>query len=231
MSLLKRYNSNFRFMLVTIDQFSKKISVVLLKDKTAKETVKGLGTALKDLKYIPFSWLQDNGTEFKNRLATAFFKKHNITQYFSTTDRKAAMAENQIEQLKTKIWRYFRLTGKKRYVELVKYLVKNHNSSPHSSHHYIPDKINRSNENEVFSSLYKRILTTTRPPPVYTYGQHVRLATKRFLFKKYYESNFSEQVFKISEIKDTFPIFTYKITTLDNLPVESSFCAAELSAS
>lgn len=230
MSLLKHYNSNYRFMLVTIDQFSKKISVVLLKNKTAKETVKGLETTMKQLKYVPFSWCMDMGLEFKNSIATAFFKKHDITQYFMTTQRKAAMAENLIKQLKIKIWRNFTLKGTKRYVELVPFLVKNHNSQPHSSHNYIPDKINHNNENEIFSSLYKTVLTRPRPPPVYKLDQHVRLATKRFLFKKYYESNFSEQVFKISEIKDTFPIFTFKIATLDNLPVESSFCAQELSS-
>lgn len=226
---LSRFNSGYRFLLVTIDMFSKRLSIVPLKRKTAQETTKGLETAMKQLKYTPLTWTSDMGTELKNSLSKAFFKKHGITQYFMKTERKASLAEIAIKYIKIKIYKYFTMHSTKRYVDIIPHLVNTYNNTPHSSHGYMPSKVNRKNQDEVFSSLYKRLVIEKRPPPAYSTGDTVRLAERRYNFQKFYKPNYSEQLFTIAEIKDTFPVHTYRIKSLDNRLVESSFCKEELS--
>lgn len=226
---LSRFNSGYKWMLVSIDNFSRRLSVVLMKSKSAEETTKGLQTAMKELKYTPSSWAFDKGKEWDNGITKRFMKKNNITQYFMKTERKCSLAENIIKQLKIKIFKYFSLKSTKRYVELIPQLVNTHNSTIHSAHQFAPGSVTRSNQNQVFSNLYKRLILKPRKPPVYHLNQKVRLATHRYNFQKFYMPNFSKEIFLIAEIKNTFPVHTYRIKSLDNRLLESSYTKEELS--
>lgn len=185
---------------------------------------------MKELKYTPRNWGMDGGLEFNNKISRQFFAKHGITQFVTKTQMKAALAENMIKHIKAKIYRYLSFNQTKKYLDILPILVKTYNNKVHSAHNHKPGSINKNMDGEIFSILYKRLIDTPRPPPVYFVGQKVRVISKRLVFKKYYKANYSQQLFKIAEIIPSYPIFTYKIATLDGEPVQSSFTSQELSA-
>ena len=49
----------------------------------------------------------DDGTEFMNAKVQAFFKQHQVDNFSTQGDTKAALAEVLIKTLKTKLYRYF----------------------------------------------------------------------------------------------------------------------------
>ena len=139
------------------------------------------------------------------------------------------MAEVTIKGLKSKIFKYFSLHKTKRYLELLPQLVKIHNNTPHSSHQFAPAAVNKKNEGEVFSNLYKRLVKAKPQKPVFNLNDKVRLSGKRIAFKKHYLPNYSDQIFKIAKIKPTLPVPTYKLMTEDGRILDSSYTKEEIS--
>ena len=58
-------------------------------------------------------------------------------------------------------------------------------------------------------------------------GDHVRISKYKNIFAKRYTQNWSEEVFVVSEIKDTVP-WTYEISDLNGEKIARSFYEKEL---
>ncbi|XP_031330520.1 uncharacterized protein LOC116164581 [Photinus pyralis] len=91
-----------------------------------------------------------------------------------------------------------------------------------------PDDVNEENILRVWQNLYtKGFGKETRP--IYKVGQHVRIARSKYHFEKGYESNFSQEVFKIIKvIKRRPPV--YRIVDLNGEDIEGTFYEEELQA-
>ena len=63
--------------------------------------------------------------------------------------------------------------------------------------------------------------------PTFQIGDFVRITIKRKDFRKGYLTNFTKELFKISDVLDTNPV-TYKIKTLDDEEIIGSFYKPEL---
>ena len=98
-SSLKKYNDNFKYILVIVDVFSKVAYAVPLKNKTSQSVIEAFDEVLQK---THFSKLQtDRGSEFTNAPFRRWLKGKNIDLFHSHNfGTKATIAERLIRTLK-----------------------------------------------------------------------------------------------------------------------------------
>ena len=102
-------------------------------------------------------------------------------------------------------------------------MVDGYNDSKRSWTEFKPNEVNKRNENLVCKIVFSKIVKNiSHTRPVFKVGDTVRIARKKSNFQKGYEQTFSYEVFKIAEIKDTYPV-TYSIKDYKDEVVKGSF--------
>lgn len=233
MGQYKWHNSNYAWILVVMDSFSKKLSCVAMKTKNAEDTATAIKKALLELsrggKKFPQYFFHDSGTEFVNSKVKAVLAKYKIKQYTSKTSQKSSMAERVIKTIKSYLFKYFSLKSTKRWLDILPIIVNRYNDTVHSSHNMKPNSVSAKTADEAFSNMYGKLALTPRKPPKFSVGTLVRLSSGRILFRKGYMPGWSKQIFRIKSVKPSFPVYSFTLETLDGEEVASSFTAEELS--
>ena len=104
MQLLSKYNKGIRFLLCVIDNFSKYVWVVPLKDKKGISIVKAFQSILKQSNRKPNKIWVDKGSEFYNAYFKKWLRDNNIVMYSTHNKGKSVVAERFIRMLKSKIY-------------------------------------------------------------------------------------------------------------------------------
>lgn len=229
----KYHNNGNAFLLLLMDQFSRMIALEPLKRKSKEDTAAGLEKALKRLgrghnKFKSYITC-DQGKEFKNRNVYQLLQKYNIEMKTMSTANKVSFCERGNRTIKEYLHRLMTLKKTKNWVSSVHLIEKKYNSTKHSSHKFRPIDISDKTSSEAFSNMYKRLVVKARKSPKFSVAQLVRVADRQNVWTKKYKPQYSKQVFKISEIKNTYPVFSYRIQTLSGEPVEQLFVSQELS--
>ena len=137
---LAEYNDNYKYVLVCIDVFSKKVLAFPLKSKLPSEVVKVFKTIPE--KELPFVIRSDRGVEFKSKVFQSWLKSKHV-KYFTTSDdtTKCSIVERVIKTLKSRMWRYFTCNKTLRYVDVLPGIVKLYNDSYHRSIGMAPSSV------------------------------------------------------------------------------------------
>ena len=103
-----------------------------MKDKYVQSLVQAVAYIFTTSKRTSYKIRGDKGNAFVNRKFKLFLKGHGV-HFFSTgnDDIKASVMEGFNRTLKSKMWRYFTYTSKKRYVDTLDDLVLSHNTEPY----------------------------------------------------------------------------------------------------
>ncbi len=224
MSSLSKSNKGYKWIIMCIDTFSKKLWSFKAKNKTGKvitNTLKGILTQEK-----PKKLETDGGTEFKNRLFRALLKKLKIKTYSISSLRKCSIVERVNRTLKTRMYRAFTSRGSHVWIDILDGLVSGYNNSYHRSIKRSPNEVTPQNESEVRDILFPADPTPPAPAK-FKFGDTVRITRQKSLFQKGYEQTFSYEVFKISEVKNTRPV-TYGIRDYNSTSIKGSFYESEL---
>ena len=171
----------------------------------------------------------DDGVEFTNVGVRQYLLKSNV-EYFSTySDKKAAIVERFSRTLKTMMWQYFHSVGTHKWIDVLDDLVKNYNHTKHRTI-YIgkkPIDVNVDNESEVWMTLYGYHFADT-PIPKFKVGDKDRISRYKSTFSKGYEANFSESLYKVTNVLRSHPI-VYTLEDLSGEPILGKFYEEELS--
>lgn len=222
-------NDGFKYLFVIIDCFTKYACVVPIKNKTPAETIRGLCVMFKSYG-VCAKVFSDNGKEFKNATVEAFLKDCNVWQWFSSNDdTKAQTAERFIQTLKKRLWIYMTEQGGYRYIDILQDVVAAYNESCHSTTGLVPVEINKDNIDEIQEKLLHDTETEPRREPKFHVGDHVRLSKVKQTFEKGYETNFTEMLFKINEVRRTRNHFVYQVEDLAGTSIQGWFYEEELS--
>ena len=142
LSTLKKYNKNYKYILVVVDVFTKMAYAARLKSKTGDTMIKAFQSVLEKTGHFA-KFQTDRGSEFLNRSFKTWLKKQNIELFHSHNyDTKAAIVERFIRTLKNKLWRYFTY-----YVDVLPELLHSYN---HTSIKRTPASANAENQEEVW---------------------------------------------------------------------------------
>ena len=207
-------NRGYRFALILIDVFTKKLYTAPLKKKTKDETAKAFETIFNGFDEFPINLVTDRGREFYNEEVQKIFDSYGINHYSTPTKTKwkASVAERVIRTIKSRLFKYFKANKTTNWVDILPQLTANYNSIPHKSHGFPPDDVSSENRDKVFKKLYpQNTLTIVCKLKI---GDKVRKIKEKTLFEKGYTENWSEEIYIISAARQSNSICWYKLKNL-----------------
>lgn len=222
---LQKHNQGFRYLLTCIDILSKYAWAIPLKTKRGEEIVKAFRSIFSTRK--PKFLQSDAGKEFKNRLFQRFLKQEGVRFFTTNNNTKASVVERFNRTLKTKMWKYFTHNHTYRYLDVLDQLLYSYNHTYHSSIKRAPVEVTRENESDVWFTLYGDMEDVKRKPCVFQAGDVVRVSKQKLTFEKGYETNWTEELFVVTECVARDPP-VYRIKDLLDEPIQGTFYPQEL---
>ena len=200
-------NRGYRYILVVINNFSKFVSTIPLKNKYAQSITDAFSETIKSSNRKPNLLETDDGKEYVDKIFNEFLKKNNIKRYSRYTDKGAVFAKQfnrTIRKLsKTPVF----LAGNADWLSELPSVIKQYTNTIHSSTKRTPNQaFKKSNEKLVYSNLQDR---RDKQQSEFKLGQLVRTADIKKVFSKGDSTNWSYKLYTITEIiHDTIPSYT-----------------------
>ena len=204
-------NKGFRYIIIIIDNFSKYLWAIPLKNKYSQTITNEFSNILTTSKRKPLKIESDRGTEFYNSIFQNFLKSKSIHHYSRYTDKRPSKAERVIRTILNLLIKPVFEKGNADWLSELPSVTKQYNNTIHHSTKMKPiDASKKSNEKEVYSNLQdKRKIFN----PKYKLGQLVRTADIKRVFSKGDSTNYSYKLYTITEIiHDAVP--SYRIDYL-----------------
>ena len=204
-------NRGYRYVLVTIDNFSKFGWTIPLKNKKAQTIKDSFETILINSKRKPNLIETDRGKEFYNNIFQDFLNKINIKLYSRNTSLGAVFAERFNRTIRDLLKKIVFEQGDGNWIDILQTITKQYNNRIHSSTKLSPkDASLKKNEGLVYKNLLDK---RKKVKPKYEIGDLVGTADLKKTFSKGDTTNWSYKLYKITEIiNDTIP--SYKINNL-----------------
>ena len=218
-------NRGYRYVLVTIDNFSKFGWTVPLKNKNAQTIKDSFENILISSKRKPNLTESDRGKEFYNNIFQDFLNKNNIKLYSRNTYLGAVFAERFNKSMRDLPKRPVFEKGDGNWIDVLSTITKQYNNRVHSSTKLSPkDASLKKNEGYVYKNLLDK---RKKVSPKFQLNEFVRVADLKKTFSKGDTTNWSYRLYKITEIlNDTIP--SYRIDNLKERYNESLLKKTEL---
>ena len=219
-------NKGYRYILTSIDVFSRFAQALPIKTKSSNDIVEPMHVLLGKSK--PLLIQTDLGKEFYDIKVKSFLKQLGINHYSVHSQFKAPIVERFNRTLRDKLKRYFTHTGTKIWYRALPDIIKSYNSSKHRGIYNLrPIDITSDNEFEIWSMQNKDSPPST--PPKHKLLEYVRISRiTNSPFIKNFNQNWSEEVFRIVGIDHKESPETYIIEDLKNNVIEGKFYRQEL---
>ena len=222
MQSLSRKNKGIKYLLCTIDLYSKYAFLIPLKDKKGISIVNAFNKIIKQSNRKPNKIWADQGGEFYS-VFEKWLSDNDIIMYSTYNEGKSVVAERFIRTLKNKLYKHMTATGKNVYYVLDD-VVNKYNNTKHSTIKMKPIDVGDNNKrvyidehNEKKNSRFK-------------VGDRVRISRYKNIFAKGYTPNWSKEIFIVDKINDTVP-YTYNLKDLNDEEIIGSFYDKELQKS
>ena len=135
--------------------------------------------------------------------------------YLIHNEENSVVAEKLIRTLKTKIYKCMNSLSKDVYIDQLDDIVNEYNNTCH-----ITIKMKPVDFKDNTHIDFKKEINGKNPK--FKVGHHVRISKYKNIFAKGYTRNWSEEVFVISKIKNTFP-WIYVINDLNVGEINGTF--------
>ena len=219
-------NKGYRYIFIIIDNFSKNLWCILLKNKYIKTITDEISNVLINSKRKPLKIESDRGTEFYNSIFQNFLKAKNIQHYSRFADKGPSIAERVIRTKRNLLKKPIFSAGNADWFSELPSVVEKYNNTIHHSIKMTPIQASKiSNEKLVYQKLQdkRKILN-----PKYNLNQLVRTAVIKPVFRKGDSTNWSYKLYTIREvIHDTNP--SYRIDYLPERYNENLLLPTKLS--
>ena len=204
-------NKGYRYIFIVIDNFSKYLWAIPLKNKYSQTITNEFSNILSTSKRKPLKIESDRGSEFYNSIFQNFLKSKNIQHYSRYTDKGPSIAERVIRTIRNLLKKPVFLAGNANWLNELSSVIKQYNNTIHHSIKMTPIQASRkSKEKEVYSNLRD---DRVKLKPKFNLGQLVRTADIKRVFSKGDSTNWSYKLYTITEvIHDTIP--SYRIDYL-----------------
>ena len=182
-------NKGFRYIFIVIDNFSKYLFAIPLKNKYSQTITNEFSNISTTSKRKPLKIESDRGAEFYNSIFQNFLKSKSIHHYSRYTDKGPPIAERVIRNLRNLLKKPVFEKGKASWIDELPSVVKQYNNTIHHSKKMTPNQSSKtSNEKLVYSNLKD---DRVKQKPKYNLGQLVRTADIKKVFSKGDSTNYS----------------------------------------
>ena len=218
-------NRGYRYVLVTIDNFSKYGWTIPLKNKNAQTIKDSFENILTSSKRKPNLVESDRGKEFYNNIFQDFLNKNNIRLYSRNSSYGAVFAERFNRTIRDLLKKIVFEQGDAKWIDILPTITEQYNNRRHTSTKLSPkDASLKKNEGFVYKNLLDKRKKVT---PKFQINDLIRVADLKKTFSKGDTTNWSYKLYKITEIiNDTIP--SYKIDNLIERYNESLLKKTEL---
>ena len=224
MQKFAKLNKGYRYLLTCIDIFSKFSWVIPLKDKKGI-TIKSALQKIFNKRKPKFLWT-DRGTEFYNKQVQDLLNENNIKLYSTNNSEiKSAVIERFNRTFKNMMYKKFTENNNTIFYNILDELVNNYNNKYHSTIKMTPiEGSKKINENKI-KNIYN--FEKTKKPGKFKIGDRVRISLEKNIFEKSYETNWTEEIFEIYDIKYSNVPYYY-LKDLNNEKLDGTFYEQEL---
>ena len=218
-------NRGYRYVLVTIDNFSKYGWTIPLKNKNAQTIKDPFENILISSKRKPNLIESDRGKEFYNNTFQDFLNKNDIKLYSRNSSYGAVFAERFNRTIRDLLKKIVFENGDANWIDILPTIMKQYNNRIHSSTKLTPIQASlKKNEGFVYKSLLDK---RKKVNPKFQINDLVRTADLKKTFSKGDTTNWFYKLYKITEIiNDTIP--SYRFDNLNERYNESLLKKTEL---
>ena len=182
MQSLSKFNKGFKYLLCTIDLFSKYAWVIPIKYKKGTSIVNAFKKTVSKGKWKPNKIWVDQGSEFYNQSFKDFLKISNIEMYSTYNEGKPVATETFIRTLKNKIFKHMTTISKNVYTDVLNDIVNKYNNTVHRTIKMKPI--------DVMSDFYFEYNEDfNKKGPKFKVNDHARISKYKNIFAKGYVSN------------------------------------------
>ena len=224
MQKFAKLNKGYRYLLTCIDIFSKYSWVIPLKDKKGI-TIKNALEKIFNKRKPKFLWT-DKGTEFYNKQVQDLLNENNIKLYSTNNSEiKSAVIERFNRTFKNMMYKKFTENNNTIFYNILDELVNNYNNKHHSTIKMTPGEASKKINEKKIKNIYN--FEKTKKLGKFKIGDRVRLSLEKNIFEKSYETNWTEEIFIIYDIKYSNVPYYY-LKDLNNEKLQGTFYQEEL---
>ena len=136
-------NKGFRYIFIAIDNFSKYLFAIPLKNKYSQTITNEFSNILTKSKRKPIKIESDRGSEFYNSIFQNFLKRKNIQHYSRYTDKGPSIAERVIRTVRNLLKKPVFEKGNADWLSELPSVVKKYNNTIHSSIKMTPNQASK----------------------------------------------------------------------------------------
>ena len=230
LSKYSQHNKGFKWILLIVDAFSRRVECEPLKNKSGPEVARGMDEIFKRLsasnKMLPNVYLAtDCGNEFFNQNVEPIYKKYNVSHFPLRAPIKCAFAEITGRYIVSRLHKIMFHKDTKRWIDYLQSAVVAKNACKNKkTANLSPDEITFDNQQKVKESLYPEYT------PEYTLqiGDLVNVVKNRSLFAKSFHGYYSDKVYRVTKMHEhTVPRYTIADEE-DGETIAGTWYAAEL---
>lgn len=227
---LTTFNNRKPCMLLCIDVVSRYAWVEPMSNKSGIQTAQAFQKILsRSAERCPEKLQTDKGKEFYNKHFEAVMKQHGIIHYSTESDKKAAIAERCIKEIKKLIYRFLSTYQTNRYIDDLQNIVQTYNSTVHGSIGMPPQDVNDSTLAQVLKNLYGHLWEKdATSKPKYQIGDFVRISIAPHHFQKGYKGFWTTEIFTIDGIKRNHPKIMYRLKDANDEVIKGLFYEEEI---
>ena len=187
------HNDGVKFLLTTVDAFSRKAWVVPLQSKSGERVSESVEKVLNEAGDTYHSLQTDKGKEFYNARVAETLRRHGV-KHFSTENEtiKASIVERFNRTLRDRLHRYLTAKNTGRFVDALPSFVDAYNDTEHGATGVPPNLVGADNQSEIFDRLFEGSSKPRRsvPHPLRV-GDKVRITKARGAFERGYTPNWT----------------------------------------
>lgn len=193
-------NSYYKYLLVSIDIFTRKAFVVPLKSKNTESVVEGMKKVVTFFK--PDIITTDNGKEYTNKEIKDLLKHHNIEHRFVDVNQHSSLGviDRFCRTLRSLINKYCTSHKTTRYIDVLPKLIDNYNETFHSTIKCTPNTAEK-HIDEINELMLQKYMRAKQNETIFNIGDTVRHLTQLSIFEKQGKSKWSSDVFTIVDKK------------------------------
>ena len=224
MQKFAKLNKGYRYLLTCIDIFLKFAWVISLKDKKAINVKNALQKIFKQ-RLPKFLWT-DRRTEFYNKQVQDLLNENNIKLYSTdNSEIKSSVAERFNRTFKNMMYKKFTENNNTIFYNILDQLVDNYNNKYHSTIRMTPIQGSKKINEKKIKNIYN--FEKTKKPGKFKIGDRVRISLEKNIFEKGCETNWTQEIFVIYDIKYSNVPYYY-LKDLNNEKLKGTFYQQEL---